>query len=210
MTDDPSTVPITAVVFDIGGVLLDWSPAHLYRQLISDPEELEHFLTVVAPLSWHWQHDRGVPMAETLPVRSAEFPEHAELLAQWQLRYLDMIGGAVPGTAEVVEDVRAAGRQIYGLSNMPAEVWPGLVDAWPVLARFDGVIVSGEERLVKPEPAIFDVLVERFGLDRANTVFVDDTPVNVVGARASGLQAIRFTDAEQLRADLRRLGVLTA
>lgn len=199
--------PITAVVFDVGGVLLDWSPAHLYRHVIDDPDALEHFLTVVAPMSWHVQHDRGAPMDETLPARSREFPDHAELLLLWRDRYLDMIAGPVPGTADVLAEVAAAGLPVFGLTNMPAEVWPGLLAAWPVLARFAGVVVSGEERRMKPEPEIFDVLVERFGLDRASTVFIDDTPVNVEGARDAGLQAIHFTDAEALRRDLQALSV---
>ncbi len=203
-----ATRPVTAVVFDIGGVLLDWSPAHLYRQLIEDPDELEHFLTVVAPLSWHFQHDRGVPMAETLPARGRQFPEHAELIAQWLPRYGDMIAGPVPGSAEIVDEVRRAGVARYCLSNMPAEVWPGLVERWTLLAEFEGCVVSGQERLAKPDPEIFDLLVERFGLDRPSTVFIDDAPVNVRAARACGLQALRFTDAQHLRVDLQRLGVL--
>ncbi len=204
----PPDPPLSAVVFDVGGVLLDWSPSHLYRQLIQDPVDLQHFLSVVCPLAWHFQHDRGVPMAETLPARAVEFPDHAELIALWQTRYGDMVAGPVPGTAALLADVRAAGLKIYGLTNMPAEVWPGLVEAWPVLSDLDGVVVSGQEQLVKPDPEIFDVLVERFGLDRPATLFVDDVVTNVDGARSCGLQTVHFTGADQLRTDLRRLGVL--
>ncbi len=198
---------VRAVVFDVGGVLLDWAPAHLYRRLIDDPAELEHFLTEVCPLSWHFQHDRGVPMGPSLEARAVAFPEHAELIAQWLPRYGDMVAGPVSGTAQVVDDLLAADVPVHGLTNMPAEVWPVLLDDWPELGRLQGVVVSGEEGAAKPEPAIFDVLVERFELDRAATVFVDDSPTNVEGARASGLQAIRFTSASELRSALADLGL---
>jgi len=201
---------IDAVVFDFGGVLLDWDPRHLYRKVIAEPAELEHFVNEVCPHSWHLQHDRGVPFAETLPVRQAAFPEHAELIGLWGSRYAEMIGGEVPGSAAVVDELRALGVRLLGLSNLPAEVWPSLRAAWPIVADFEGVVVSGEEGVVKPDAAIFDLLVDRFGLDPARTVFVDDVPANVAGGQARGLHAIHFTDAARLRTDLRDLGLAVA
>ena len=202
--------PIDAVVFDFGGVLLDWDPRHLYGSVITDPAALEHFLTVVCPHSWHLQHDRGTPFTETLPVRQAEHPEHAELIALWGTRYDEMIGGEVPGSAAIVAELRRAGIALYGLTNLPGEVWPSVRANWPVTAGLDGVLVSGEEGIVKPDPAIFELLIDRFGLIPARTVFVDDVPVNVEAGRVAGLQALLFTDADQLRSDLLALGVALA
>jgi 2-haloacid dehalogenase len=118
-----------------------------------------------------------------------------------------MIGGAVPGTTEIVDELHAHGVPQYGLTNMPHEAWPAIRDAWPVLAGLDGVVVSGTERMAKPDPAIFALAVERFGLDPARTVFVDDVARNAEAAEACGFRALVFTDAGALRADLRALGL---
>lgn len=204
---DPAEPHVTAVIFDIGGVIVDWNPRHLYSTVIEDPDELDHFLGTVCPLSWHYQHDRGVAFAETLPVRSAEFPEHAELIAMWGSRYGDMTIGEIAGTAEVIDDLHRAGVGVFGISNMPAEVWPDFVERWPVIRRLTDTVISGRDGVAKPDAEIFELALDRFGLDAASTVFVDDSPANVAGADAVGITGVLFTSADELRADLRRLGL---
>jgi 2-haloacid dehalogenase len=192
---------LKTVVFDIGGVLLDWDPRHLYRQVLADEDEVERFLAEVCTWEWHTQHDLGRPMAETIPELSARFPEHAPAIALWHDRYHDMIAGEVPGTLDVVRDLHTAGVGLLVLSNMPADVLH-VLEGFDWLGLFDGVVVSGREGVVKPDPAIYRLLVDRHGADPATTAFVDDRPENVAAATALGFHGIQFTDAPALRARL--------
>lgn len=198
---------IDAVVFDLGGVVLDWNPRHLYRQVFDDHEEVEHFLTTVCTLEWHAQHDAGVSMAETIPSLVAEHPHLAGQIAAWRVRYLDMVSGYVDGMEELVDEVRATGIATYALTNMPAEVVAELIEAFPIVSGFEGMIVSGEELVMKPDPEIYRRLASRFGLDPARTVFVDDVAANVDAAWTLGFRAVRFESALGLRRALARWGV---
>lgn len=197
------TVPVETVVFDLGGVLVDWDPRHLYRQVLADDDEVERFLAEVCTWAWHTQHDLGRPMAETIPELVAEHPEHADAIRLWHERYHDMVAGEVPGSADVVRDLHAAGVRLLVLSNMPADVLH-VLDGFEWLGLFEGVVVSGREGVIKPDPAIYRILVERHGVDPATAAFVDDRPENVAAAEALGFLGIRFTDAGSLR---RQLGV---
>jgi 2-haloacid dehalogenase len=192
---------IEAVVFDIGGVLVDWDPRHLYRQVLASDDEVERFLAEVCTWPWHTQHDLGRPMAETIPELSAQFPEHAAAIALWHDRYGDMIAGEVPGTVDVVRDLHAAGTRLLVLSNMPADVLH-VFDRFDWFDLFDGIVVSGHERVIKPDPAIYQVLVDRHGAEPSTTAFVDDRIENVEAATALGFRGIHFTDAAALRAEL--------
>ncbi|MCU1374213.1 MAG: hydrolase, haloacid dehalogenase-like family [Actinomycetia bacterium] len=189
---------IGTVVFDLGGVLVDWDPRHLYRQVLADDDEVERFLAEVCTWEWHTQHDLGRPMAETIPELSTRFPEHAGAIALWHERYHDMVAGEVPGTVEVVRELHAAGTRLLVLSNMPADVLH-VLDGFEWLDLFDAVVVSGQEGLIKPDPAIYRILVDRHGVDPATTAFVDDRPENVAAATALGFRGIPFTDAPALR-----------
>jgi 2-haloacid dehalogenase len=189
------------VVFDIGGVLLDWDPRHLYRQVLGSDDEAERFLTEVCTWAWHTQHDLGRPMAETIPELIAEHPDHADAISLWHERYHDMIAGEVPGTADVVRELHAGGTRLLVLSNMPADVLH-VLDGFEWLDLFDGVVVSGREGVIKPDPAIYRILVDRHGVEPSTTAFVDDRPENVEAATALGFRGIHFTDAGALRAEL--------
>ena len=193
---------IDAAVFDLGGVLVDWDPRHLYRRVFDDEDEMERFLAEVCTLTWHFQHDIGVPFSETIPALCEQFPEHAELIRLWDARYLEMVGGEVPGSLDVVRALHERGTRLYVLSNMPASVWGPLNQMFDWLDLFDGAVISGQERVVKPDPAIYALLVDRFGVEPTSTAFVDDRPENVDAADALGFRAIRFTDATSLRAAL--------
>lgn len=190
---------IDAAVFDLGGVLVDWDPRHLYRDVFDDEDEMERFLAEVCTLQWHFQHDRGVPFTETIPALCAEFPEHADVIRLWDERYLDMVAGEVPGTPDVVRDLHARGTRLYVLSNMPESTWEPIRDRFDWFELFDGTIISGVEKVVKPDPAIYALLVDRFGVEPSATVFVDDRADNVAAANELGFTAIQFTDADSLR-----------
>ena len=196
---------ISAVVFDIGGVLLEWDPGLVYRELIPDPGELEWFLSEVCTAEWNGAIDAGRPLHEACDELAARFPDHADLIHAWK-RQDDMIAGEIAGTAELVARLAEEGVPLYLLTNMPADVFAARRERYGVLRRFDGALVSGEEGVLKPSPEIFARLRTRFDLVPAETLFVDDAEVNVRGARAAGFLAHRFLGPPILAAALRDHG----
>jgi len=197
-----------AVVFDLGGVLLDWNPRHLYRKLFDDDAEMERFLREVCTLDWHRAHDLGVPPEETSPPLAAAHPEQAELIWAWTQRTEEMVAGPIEGTVEILRELRHAGVPCYALTNMESWTYPGRRERYPFLTWFDGTVVSGFEGLAKPDPRVFELLLGRFGLTAADTLFIDDSATNVEAARAVGMQAIEFESPAALRHSLKRAGLL--
>jgi 2-haloacid dehalogenase len=197
---------VRAVVFDIGGVLLEWDPGLVYRELIPDPEELEWFLAEVCTTEWNATLDAGRPFDEACEDLAARFPGHADLIHAWK-RQDEMIVGEIAGTAEVVARLHDLGVPLYLLTNMPADVFAARRERYPVLRLFDGAVVSGEEGVLKPSAEIFARLRERFSLVPAETLFVDDAGANVRGARSAGFLAHRFVDPPTLAAVLRDHGL---
>ena len=193
---------VSAVVFDIGGVLLEWDPKLVYRELLPDPGDLDRFLAEICTPEWNAALDAGRPFDEACDELAARHPDHAELIHAWK-RQDEMIAGEVAGTAALVGRLREAGIRLYLLTNLPVEVFAARRARYPVLTLFDGAVVSGEEGVLKPSPEIFAVLRDRYDLDPAETLFVDDLDVNVAGARAAGFVAHRFVDAPALEAALR-------
>lgn len=198
---------IDAVVFDLGGVVLDWHPRHLYQQVFGDPAEADEFLQVVCTLQWHAQHDAGTPMERTIPLLVAEHPHLADEIRAWRTRYVEMVAGYVEGAVELIGDLQASGVRTLALTNMPSEVVGELVEAFPVLDCFEGMVVSGDELVTKPDPEIYRRLVQRFGIEPRRAVFVDDMPVNVDAAWTLGFRAVRFESSAQLRRVLHSWGV---
>jgi 2-haloacid dehalogenase len=197
-----------AVVFDLGGVLIDWDPRHLYRKLLADEAAVEEFLATVCTLEWNAEQDRGRPFAEGVAELVERHPAHADAIAAYRERWAEMLGGAFDGTVELLAELRAGGVPVYALTNWSAETFGIARERYEFLDWFDGVVVSGEERMIKPDPAIFQLLLDRFGLDPEATVFVDDSEANVTVARRLGLDAVPFTDPTQLRHDLATLGLV--
>lgn len=201
--------PVKAVVFDVGNVLYHWDPRFLYERLIDDDQALAAFLRDVVTQEWHFQHDAGRPFAETSAELIARYPEHEALIAAWGPRFNESIGGPVPGMAEIVAELDAAGVPLYAITNFSGEFWPSFRATAPELFdRFRDVVVSGDEKLVKPDPAIYALALRQFGLAQGEAVFVDDNLANVVAADAAGLRAVHFSDAAAFRAELVLLGML--
>ena len=198
----------TIVVFDLGGVLIDWDPRHLYRELFDDPDEMEAFLAEVTTAEWNAHQDAGRPWAEAIEILVAEHPERRELIEAFHRRWPEMLAGEIPGTVEVLADLRGAGVRLVALSNWSAETFPTARERFDFLAWFEGIVLSGEVGVNKPDPRIFEHLVERFGIEPAAALFIDDSAANVDAARALGFSAIRFTDAAALRSELGRRGLL--
>lgn len=197
---------VRAVVFDIGGVLLEWDPGLVYRELIPDDGERARFLSEVCTPEWNGTLDAGRPFDEACQELAARHPDHAELVHAWK-RQDEMIAGEIAGTAELVSRLSDGGMALYLLTNMPAHVYAARRERYPVLRRFDGAVVSGEEGVLKPSPEIFARLRDRYALVPAETLFVDDAEGNVVVARAAGSLAHRFVDPPTLAAELRAHGL---
>jgi len=198
---------IRNVVFDIGGVLLDWNPRHLYRTLIPDEAAMEQFLAEICTMQWNERLDAGETFAQACDELAARHPEHAELIHAWK-RQDEMVSGEIAGTAELVRRLHGRDVPLYLLTNHPSETFDSRRDRFEVLRLFEGAIVSGDERLLKPSREIFDLLTTRFGLAPSETIFIDDVPANVEGARAAGFEAHRFVDAPTLEQELVDLGLL--
>ena len=199
----------SAVVFDIGNVLYDWDPRFLYERLIGDGPALDAFLRDVVTRDWHFQHDAGRPFAETSAELAALYPQHAALIAAWGPRFVDSIGDPMPGMIALVEELDAKGVPLFAITNFSHEFWPPFrTREAAVLDRFRDIVVSGEEQLTKPDPAIYHLALDRFGLPAADAVFIDDRADNVAGANGVGMTGLQFVDAPTLRGQLRDLGLL--
>lgn len=197
------------MVFDLGGVLVDWNPRHLYRKLFpGDESGMEHFLAEVCTPAWNEAQDAGRPFAEGIAELQEQHPEHASEIAAYWERWDEMCPGAISGGPELLHQVKATGRPVYALSNWSAETWPRVQHRFSFLESFDGIVISGRVGLKKPDPQIYRHLLRAYALEPAETLFIDDSPGNVEGARAVGLQALHFESAPQLRLELRRLAVL--
>ena len=199
---------IEAVVFDVGRVLFEWDLRHLYARLIADGAELEWFVTTVVTPEWHYQHDQGRSVAEMVAERSAEYPEHADLIAAWGSRFNESLPGPVPGSLELVEALHARGVPLYAITNFGADLWAGFHPTQPVFSRFRDIVVSGVEKLVKPDPAIYRLAERRFGLTPQAMLFIDDNAANIAAVEACGWHGHLFTDAARLEIDLRERGLL--
>lgn len=197
-----------AVVFDVGNVLYGWDIAALYAPLIADPDRLAWFCREVVSADWHFQHDAGRPFADTSAELIARFPAEADLIRQFGPRFNETIVGPIPGMLALVEQLAQRGVPLFGITNFSHEFWPPFRATAPVFDHFTDIIVSGEERLVKPDPAIYALALRRFGLARGEAIFVDDRAENVAAAVASGFAGHHFTGHDALAADLAALGLL--
>jgi len=199
---------IEAVVFDVGRVLYQWRLSALFDKLIADQAERDWFLANVVTEQWHFQHDEGRPLAEMVPELQARFPEHAHLIDAYATRFNETIPGPVPGSLELVERLDAASVPLYAITNFGAEFWAMFRPTAPVFDRFRDIVVSGDEKLAKPDPAIFHLAARRFGHAPEAMLFIDDNAANIASAAALGWQVHHFHDAATLASDLAERGLL--
>jgi 2-haloacid dehalogenase len=198
---------IDAVVFDLGGVLLDWDPRHLYRQLFADPAEMEDFLARICTPEWHRAHDLGVDISASCQRLAELHPRYRDKIMAWAERGEEMVAGQFDRTVRVLAEVKAAGTRCYTLSNMEPRPFALRSARFPFMTWFDGHVISGIEGAAKPDARIFEILLDRYRLAPEAAVFVDDVSRNVEAARALGMNAVHFTGASKLREALRALGV---
>ena len=198
-----------AVVFDLGGVLLDWDPRHLYRKLFADEASMESFLANICTPAWNERQDGGRPFDEAVAELAPKHPDKLHLIHAWRERFSEMIPGALDGTVDVLRELKSRGVPVYALSNWSAETFPSQRPRFPFLAWFDGIVLSGAEGCMKPDERIFRILLDRYELAVDETVFIDDNPKNARAASALGMHGIHFRSAEQLRAELAGLGLFS-
>ncbi|RUL62604.1 HAD family phosphatase [Dyella dinghuensis] len=196
------------VIFDLGNVLIAWDPRRLYRSLIEDEAQMEWFLREVCNSEWNEQQDAGRPWAEGTALLRARFPKHAELIDAYHLRWKETLVGPIDGSVAILAELKARGVRLLALTNWSQETFPVAQRLYPFLQWFEGIVVSGEERLVKPDPRIYQRLLERYAVDPATTLYIDDSARNVAAAEALGMHGWWFRDPAGLRERLVELGVL--
>ncbi len=199
---------VTAVVFDIGRVLVQWDLRCLFAKLIDDPQELDWFLAHVVTEEWHFQHDAGRPLGEMVPERIAQFPVYAAHLEAYATRFNESVPGPVPGSLELVAELHQTGLPLFAITNFGAEFWEGFRPTMPVFDLFQDIVVSGVEKIAKPDRRIFALAAQRFGHSPEAMLFIDDNAANIAAARDCGWQVHHFVDAEGLAEDLCRRGLI--
>ncbi|WP_018148723.1 HAD family hydrolase [Henriciella marina] len=197
------------VLFDLGNVVIDWLPLRLYRKIFQTEAEAQAFCRDVCNMDWHVEHDRGRTFAEGARLLKQDFPHYSDEIDAWHERWFEMFDGYVTGVPALIARLEEAQLPLYALSNMSAEIWPETVERFPMLKLFRDVVVSGEEELIKPDPAIYALAHQRMGHpDKSTVFFIDDSLKNVEAAREFGFRAYHFTDAATLEAALLKEGLL--
>ncbi|MGE3304254.1 MAG: HAD family hydrolase [Hyphomonadaceae bacterium] len=199
---------LRAVLFDYGNVLVRWDPRHLYRKLFADPAEMERFLAEVLTMEWHIPNDSGVVMGERVAALAARHPHYADEIAAFQARYAETIAGEIEGSIALLDKLAAAGAPLGLLTNMPLDQQEACFSHCTRLHLFKAIVVSGAEKISKPDPRIYALALERLGADAAETLFVDDSPANVAGAERAGLAAHLFTSPAKLGQALEAAGLI--
>ncbi len=197
----------SAILWDIGNTLVDWNPEYLYRKLIPGAQERAGFLASVCTSAWHSEHDRGVPMAENRRALIDAHPHYEDLIIAWDTRWDEMFDGYVEGMEGVIDAIARHELAQHALSNMPAEKWPWVRAHYPDLARLEIAVISGEEGVIKPDPAIYVIARARLATPADQTLFIDDRLDNIEAARAAGFMGHHFRNAASLKADLTARGL---
>jgi len=198
---------IKTVVFDIGGVLIDWNPRHMYRKIFKNEEEMEWFLSNICTYEWNVQQDGGKLFSEGTAELSARYPEHSDKIALYYSRWEEMLGGDLNDTVKIFNELKSAGIPVYALTNWSHEAFPVAYERYDFMKQFDGIVVSGYEKLLKPDHSIYRVLMNRYNINPVESVYIDDNKANADAAAELGFHAIHFLSAEQLAQELRGLGL---
>ncbi len=199
---------LPTVIFDLGGVLIDWNPRYLYRKLMQSEAEIEYFLSNICTLAWNAQQDAGRSFHEATVALQAQHPPHAAMIAAYYGRWEEMLGGPMAESVEIFRQVKRAGLPVYALTNWSAESFIPTQKRYAFLREFDGIVVSGEEKVAKPDARLFHILLERYNIEARRAVYIDDSAANIVTAQSLGLHTIHFQNAEQLRRELEKVGVI--
>ena len=199
---------IQAIIFDFGGVLLDWDPRNLYRRYFDQPEQLERFLSEINFAEWNMMQDKGRPFAEAVAELSARFPQYAELIRAYPEHWEESITGPIQGAVAILRQLKEAGNRLYALSNWSSETFPIAYKKYDFFRLFDEIILSGAVKMVKPDPKIFELALRKIGRPAPECLLIDDSLANILAAKQMGFVTIHFQSPEQLASDLQKLGCL--
>jgi 2-haloacid dehalogenase len=203
------TFSIQAIVFDFGGVLLDWNPRNLYRRFFpDDPTGMEQFLEEIDFMEWNACQDKGRPFSEGIAVLSARYPQHCHLIQAFHENWEETVTGEIPGAVEILSRLKRKGYLLYGLSNWSAETFPVMRNQFAFFDLFDDMVISGYVNLIKPDPAIFELLLRRIGRPASECLLIDDSDKNISAANQLGFATIHFRSAAQLATELEHLSIL--
>jgi 2-haloacid dehalogenase len=203
------TTTIDTVIFDLGGVLIDWNPEYVFREVFEDHTEMRYFLTEVCSPEWNEQQDAGRTLQEATEILVAQFPDYEPQIRTYYNRWQDMLGGAISNSVEILRGLHQnQTHRLYALTNWSHETFPVALELFDFLHLFEGILVSGEEKLLKPDRRIYELLMSRYDIDGRRALFIDDNPKNVKGAQEAGLNAIRFESPEQLALELKNFKIL--
>jgi 2-haloacid dehalogenase len=201
---------INTIIFDLGGVLIDWNPLYVFNDLIPDEERRAYFFEEVCPMHWNERQDAGTLIALATEERIALFPDWEHEIRAYYGRWVEMLGDANQGTVEILRKlIDSPDYRVYALTNWSAETFPiaKAIERFHFLHWFEGTLVSGEEFLLKPQPEIYEAILSRYDIDREKAIFIDDNIKNVIGSKAVGLDAIHFQSPEQLAEELKSKGI---
>jgi 2-haloacid dehalogenase len=197
------------VIFDLGGVLIDWDPRHLYRKLFcGDEAAMEDFLATVCTAEWNRSQDAGRSCAEAVRLLQDRHRDHAELIEAYYMRFDEMMAGPIVGSVEILVELHGRGTPLYGLSNFSSETYPLALRRFPLLRLLRKVVISGDVKAIKPHPRIYQILLGGSGIDPQSAVFIDDVVANIETARQLGLHGIVFAGSDALRHELAELQLL--
>jgi len=200
---------INTIIFDLGAVLIDWNPHYVYRTIFDDEQEMINFLETVCTSDWNEEQDAGRSLQEGTELLIAQFPEHEANIRAFYGRWIEMLGEPFHGTVEILRQLKASNKyKIYALTNWSAETFPFAVAHFDFLDWFDGIVVSGAEKMRKPTPAFYQILLDRYNVNPAEALFIDDNHRNVLASEKMGIKTIHFKSAEQLSAELHELDIL--
>jgi 2-haloacid dehalogenase/putative hydrolase of the HAD superfamily len=198
-----------AVLWDVGNVIVRWDPRALYAKIFEEPADIDRFLSHVCTLDWHVEHDKGVGFAENAAPLIARFPDHADQIRAWDERFDEMLSGPIPETVAVIDALAARDTPQFALTNMPQSKWPAVQAISPAhFGLFRDAIVSGDEKVIKPDRRIYEIVLERTGLQASDLLFIDDSAANIQAAMDIGFHTHHFTDPAHLRAAVERHGLL--
>ena len=196
---------IQSIVFDFGGVLLDWNPHHLYRRFFNDPFEIDQFLYEINFPEWNLQQDKGRPFSQGIAELSAKFPHYSQLIRAYSENWGDSIVGPIVGTVDILQRLKNAGYALYGLSNWSSETFPIAYEKYDFFKLFDGIVISGKVKLVKPDPAIFEIILKMINRPAIECLLIDDSEANIAAAIKLGFAVILFKTPDQLEIELQKL-----
>lgn len=198
---------IKNIVFDFGGVLIDWNPTYLFSKVFDNEDEMQHFLENICHSEWNIMQDAGRPLAEATLQKQQKYPKYKDEIAMYYGRWDEMLGGTIDVNTKLVKPLKDK-YKVYGLTNWSAETLPIAIDRYDFFKHLDGIVVSGDEKLIKPDARIYEVLLNRYDIKADESLFIDDNAANIKAAQELGFHTIHYTDGVNLEEVMKEMGLI--